>query len=158
MPHPRVGSTIPGSFTLRNLPRTGSLGSLGFCQSIATSWQSRLAHQAAFFCLHNEIDFHITGAHVTIATKIILLLQKGKLFESFKLRYPVHKTVHLISSWQNTCTILSIGYCRRKRSQKGAAAGSENHQKRSSPGGLHHCSYLLGCTNRGEGPPKSMQI
>lgn len=103
VPHPRGGSTIPESSTLRNLPKTRSLGSLGFCKSITTSWQSRLA---AFFCLHNEIDFQIIGTHMTIATKIILLLQKGKLFESFNLRYPVHKLVHLILLWENICIVL----------------------------------------------------
>jgi len=116
VPHPRGGSTIPKSFTLRCLPKTRCLGSLGFCKSITTSWQSRLA---AFFSLHNEIDFHIIGAHVTTATKIILLLQKGKLFESFKLRYPVHKTMHLISSWENICTVLFNWLLQAKAKPKG---------------------------------------
>jgi hypothetical protein len=71
---------------------------------------------------------------VRIASKIILLLQKGELFESFKLRYPVHKTVHLISSWENICTVLFNRLLQAKAQPKGGP-GSENTKSGVHPVG-----------------------
>jgi hypothetical protein len=63
-----------------------------------------------------------------------------------------------MSSRANVEYMYGIVTAGESEAKKGAAAGLESNQKGSLSDELHRCSILLGCSNRGEGSLKSMQI